>query len=607
MRLSALKNKLISDKTLVSIALVTALSACSSTGDKLVDNVANSDMANVDASQQLTSSDYSKKSGGVAPIRQHGLIMQYADLHFTVLPDTKSLVVKSKLKLTSAKPTTAVSVDLDRVFQIDRVMVNGSVLPVSNYSNPNGELQLDLLSEVSGEFEVQIDYQGKPREAIRAPWDGGFDWKKTKSGEHWIATAVQGEGCDLFWPCIDQPYGEVQNMDIKITVPDNLVAASNGVLMNVSCNNGQKTFHWQTSSLHNTYAIALNIGPYDVLESTYKSVFGNDIPVSFYHLKENTEKSKVLFEEIPPMLDFFETVIGPYPFGNEKMGVAETPHLGMEHQTINAYGNNYRKDEFGYDWLLHHEFAHEWFGNQLTNNNWDHMWLHEGFGSYMQPLYTQYLHGDMAYKAHLFKQRIGLINKFPIVSNKPLAVEEVYNRKVGPGNDIYAKGSLILHSLRELIGDEAFFDATRQLVYGTTKPIPGNFAPRFSDTNEFISIVNNITGKNLQWFFDVYIYQAKLPELTMDRTEQSLTLRWEIENNRPFPIPLDVSINGKVRTLILDEPKTIEVGRKDVVIVDPLSKVLRHQENIERYKAYLKAQREMKMAEFNKEIKKAEK
>ena len=110
--------------------------------------------------------------------------------------------------------------------------------------------------------------------------------------------------------------------------------------------------------------------------------------------KGDGEKAKALFAEFTPMLDFYEQMIGPYPFRDEKMGVVETPHLGMEHQTINAYGNGYRKDVYGFDWLLQHEFSHEWFGNQVTNADWDDMWLHEGFGSYMQPLYLQWLRGD---------------------------------------------------------------------------------------------------------------------------------------------------------------------------------------------------------------------
>jgi hypothetical protein len=173
------------------------------------------------------------------------------------------------------------------------------------------------------------------------------------------------------------------------------------------------------------------------------------------------------------MLDFFESTIGPYPFGDEKMGVVETPHKGMEHQTINAYGNKYAKTAYGYDELLQHEFAHEWFGNQLTNANWDDMWLHEGLGSYMQPLYMQYLRGDQEYFASLMQQRAMIENKAPIVSGKPRLEEDVYDdKRGGPGQDIYNKGSLVMHTLRGLIGDDAFFRAcARSLRH--PRPAPG--------------------------------------------------------------------------------------------------------------------------------------
>ena len=388
---------------------------------------------------------------------------------------------------------------------------------------------------------------------------------------------MQGEGCDLFWPCIDQPHGEPNQTDLHIQVPKPLVAASNGVLVDVTDNGDTRTYHWQTRSAHNTYGIALNIAPYEKLETTYSSIYGNTYPIVYYHLPGNEQQAKVLFDEIPTMLTFFERMIGPYPFGNEKVGVAQTPHLGMEHQTINAYGNEYKKDEFGFDWLLQHEFAHEYFGNQVTNDNWDHMWIHEGLGSYMQPLFAQYLSGDVAYMTYLNNQRKGLINTHPIVSNKLMEVEQVYERGVGPALDIYYKGSWIMHTLRNLIGDDAFFSAVRELVYGTDQPKPGNFTTIYRNTQDFIEIVNRRTGKDLSWFFDVYLYQPKLPKLVETRTEDSVTFSWNTPQNLPFPMPLEVSVNGEVQVLDITSPNTITVTPFDVVIADPNSKVLRYE------------------------------
>ena len=543
---------------------ITSLSACSSTESSDV----------VEANE---STPYSLKSGGqVAPLQQ-GLTVEHADLTFAFDFDNKILMGTTTLTLKGEGSRSAFSVDLDSVFTVNSVAVNGESLAASQYRNVGGELQITPTSDIALPLTVTISYEGQPRIPVRAPWDGGVMWEKTPEGANWLATAVQGEGCDLFWPCIDQPHGEPNQTDLHIQVPKPLVAASNGVLVDVTDNGDTRTYHWQTRSAHNTYGIALNIAPYEKLETTYSSIYGNTYPIVYYHLPGNEQQAKVLFDEIPTMLTFFERMIGPYPFGNEKVGVAQTPHLGMEHQTINAYGNEYKKDEFGFDWLLQHEFAHEYFGNQVTNDNWDHMWIHEGLGSYMQPLFAQYLSGDVAYMTYLNNQRKGLINTHPIVSNKLMEVEQVYERGVGPALDIYYKGSWIMHTLRNLIGDDAFFSAVRELVYGTDQPKPGNFTTIYRNTQDFIEIVNRRTGKDLSWFFDVYLYQPKLPKLVETRTEDSVTFRWNTPQNLPFPMPLEVSVNGEVQVLDITSPNTITVTPFDVVIADPNSKVLRYE------------------------------
>ena len=543
---------------------ITSLSACSSTESS-------------DVVKATESTAYSLKSGGqVAPLQQ-GLTVEHADLTFAFDFDNKILMGTTTLTLKGEGSRSAFSVDLDSVFTVNSVAVNGEALAASQYRNVGGELQITPSSEVTLPLTVTISYEGQPRIPVRAPWDGGVMWEKTPEGANWLATAVQGEGCDLFWPCIDQPHGEPNQTDLHIQVPKPLVAASNGVLVDVTDNGDTRTYHWQTRSAHNTYGIALNIAPYEKLETTYSSIYGNTYPIVYYHLPGNEQQAKVLFDEIPTMLTFFERMIGPYPFGNEKVGVAQTPHLGMEHQTINAYGNEYKKDEFGFDWLLQHEFAHEYFGNQVTNDNWDHMWIHEGLGSYMQPLFAQYLSGDVAYMTYLNNQRKGLINTHPIVSNKLMEVEQVYERGVGPALDIYYKGSWIMHTLRNLIGDDAFFSAVRELVYGTDQPKPGNFTTIYRNTQDFIEIVNRRTGKDLSWFFDVYLYQPKLPKLVETRTEDSVTFSWNTPQNLPFPMPLEVSVNGEVQVLDITSPNTITVTPFDVVIADPNSKVLRYE------------------------------
>jgi aminopeptidase N len=512
-----------------------------------------------------------------------------ADLTIRVIPDDKAIDAVAVLDFTATAPVDRLVVELDTLLTVSNVAVDGVTVPADRWSNPEGRMTVQLAEPLAvGETaQLRIAYAGQPRVAPNAPWDGGFVWSTAPSGEPWIATAVQPEGCDIFWPCIDHPLAEPGRVDLHITVPSNLSAPSNGKFLGaVDHGDGWTTWNWSAAN-PNTYAIALNIGPYVEIADQYESRFGNRYPIQYWHLKsDDPVKARALFDEIAPMLDFYEATVGPYPFGDEKMGVVETPHLGMEHQTINAYGNEYKLDGRGFDWLLHHELSHEWFGNQLTNRNADDMWLHEGLGSYMQPLYDRWLNGEMFMQASLLDQRRGLINKFPVVSGEEKSEDEVYQGDTGPGLDIYNKGSQIAHSLRMLIGDEAFFRSVTRLVYGTATPRPGEFRPRYGTTDEFLAIVNEETGRDLTWFFDGYLYQAALPDLRQTRTNGALALEWVTGAGGVFPMPVEVEINGRRQTVAMTGGRgRIATPEGAHVLIDPDNKVLRRLAFIEAWKA----------------------
>ncbi|WP_028838342.1 M1 family metallopeptidase [Thermomonas fusca] len=512
-------------------------------------------------------------------------VIEKAELSFRVDPARQCLQGDATLRFRVSQEVQRLVVDLDRNYAIERVEVDGAEVDAAHWRNPEGRMQVELPQPLAagGQATLRIRYGGQMHEAKKAPWDGGIVWAKAPTGEPWIATAVQGEGCDLLWPCIDHPMGKPLEVVQHIAVPSPLVAAGNGIAEGMEERDGWRTYHWR-AKLPDTYAIALNIGPYEVLQGDYSSRFGNTTPLRFWYLKGNKAKAEGLFAEFAPMLDFFEEVIGPYPFADEKMGVVETPHLGMEHQTINAYGNDYKKAETGYDWLLQHEFAHEWFGNQLTNVDWDDFWLHEGYGTYMQPLYLQWLRGDMEYMAALMKMRSTLMLRHPIVAGRSMVEKDVSSADRGPGNDVYYKGALMLHTLRGLIGDAAFFRATRELVYGTDAPKPGNFRPRYASTRDYVALVNRITGSDYGWFFDVYLRSVKLPELVATRDAAGLALVWKTEGDKPFPMPVQVRAGKRV----VDVPMTDGRGRialaaGESYTLDPHSKVLRELPHVAEY------------------------
>lgn len=530
-----------------------------------------------------------QSSGGPIDPERAALRLDHVDLAIEVFPDTQRLQGEATLTLQTTAPQRRLLIDLDKNLPVTAVSVDGKPLPRTNWSNPEGRLTIGLPATLAAGSRavVRIAYGGTPHVAVRAPWDDGIVWARTPDGKPWIATTAEGYGCDLFWPCLDFPAGEPAKVDLHITVPKGLSAPSNGVLQKVeTLPDGRTTWHWQARS-PNPYSVVLNIAPYAEIKGSYKSRFGNRIPLQYWHLPGREAGAQGLFAEFAPTLDFFEANVGPYPWGDEKLGVVETPHLGMEHQTINAYGNNYRKAPEGFDWLFQHELAHEWFGNQMSAANWDDYWLHEGYGQYMQPLYGRWREGEARYAVMMDKFRNQIANKAPIVSGRILTEEEVYEEeKGGPGGDIYVKGAWVLHTLRNLIGDKDFWEVTRRLVYGRPDPKPGNFQPRFATTPEYIGIVNQVTGKDMTWFFDVYLREAALPELLQTREGGRLALKWKTPSDRPFPLPVEVEVDGKVETVAMaDGTGGIAVPADAHIVVDPAARILKRSEAVEAYQA----------------------
>ena len=494
-------------------------------------------------------------------------------LDLEIFPDEQKIAGVGETEFVLVQPSDQVELKLDNRFDISRIEVNGNN---AQYQRQGGVLTIMLGAEqqAGATVKVAVYYSGKPHVAKNAPWAGGSVWSKTASGQHFIATAVQGEGCDLFWPCKDHFSDKADRMQIKLTVPKGLSAVTNGVLQKTEEVPGNKQrFDWLLSVPASDYNIALNIGPYSRISETYQSINGATVPIEFWALTENVEKAKTLIkDDVRGQLAFYERVLGPYPWGDQKMGVVETPHLGMEHQTVNAYGKGYKRDEYGFDWLLHHELAHEWFGNLMTHEKLNDAWLHEGFGLYMQPAYALDKLGITAYHYQMYKSYLGLQNCDPIVRSGVVTSDQAFNP------DIYGKGGWTLHTLRNLIGEDAFWQATRELLYGTadTAKLQYPITPRYRNTKEFIAIVNRITGQDYQWLFDVYLYEAALPELKQQQNGDVVTFSWLTPNKKPFPMPIEISINGQ--TQLLDFSKgavTVSVKSTDQLLVDPQMKVLR--------------------------------
>lgn len=484
------------------------------------------------------------ESGASLTDRQVAYDARHYDLRIEVFPAEQRIEGRLAARVRAVAVLDAVELDLHDALEVTGAW-QGEAEAEFVRSSGKVRVQLQRNVPVGEEVTVTLAYGGKPHTARNPPWDGGFTWKTTPSGAPWIATSCQTNGADLWWPCKDHPSDEPESMTITVTTPKDLVCATNGRLIDEKVEDGKRTVHYGVSTPINTYCVALNIAPYVVLKSEHTSVTGEKFPVRFFALPEHREQAEAFVtSEVIPQLRWFEESFGPYPFRADKYGVVETPHLGMEHQTIIAYGNRFRIED-GYDWLHHHELAHEWWGNLVSVRDWKDFWIHEGVGTYTQALYQEHLHGMEGYHRQMGRTRRTIANRFPVAPRESAGAKEMSS---GAGLDIYYKGAWVMHTLRWLIGREALMKGLASFCYPTEeawKSTDGS-ACRGVDTEEFLATMETASGQKLDWFFEVYLRQPKLPRLERELSEGRLTLRWVVPNDLPFPMPVAVQMGEEV-------------------------------------------------------------
>lgn len=528
-------------------------------------------------------------TGGPLMPEQAAYDVKSYDLDLRVDPAGQSIKGVHTTLALIVHPTKWFVLDLDTPLQVDSV---GLVDPVRKkpqqlkFERREGKLWIAFPStrQPGESVRVAVAYNGKPRVAPRPPWVGGFVWSKTASGETWLGVACQMDGADLWFPVKDHPSDEAETVSLHFTVPQPLVAASNGRLQSVVDNrDGTRTFNWLVSNPINNYGITLNVAPYKTIEDKFLSVSGQNVPITFWVLPEDFAKGAALVAETKKYLAFFEEYLGPYPFRGDKFGIAETSYLGMETQTIIAYGNQFRHDPDGLDWLMFHELGHEWWGNMVTASDWRDFWLHEGFQSFMDTFYLEKLRGKEAYFKAMTNRVKNLRNVQPVAPRESRSAVQMYMQApdyLNSDGDIYGKGAVILHTLRYLIGDKAFFAGLRRMAYPEPRmeKITNGRQVRFATTDDFLHIAEDVSGMDLDWFFEVYLRQPKLPKLVSEKNGNRLTLRWEVPGDLPFPMPVEVSVGNTTKRYQVSQGQIIvpiEPGQN--VVVDPQGWILKAQ------------------------------
>ena len=484
--------------------------------------------------KSYTKADYLR--GSITPEREWW-DLNYYHLDIEVEPDKKYISGKNTIRYKVLKSEQIMQIDLQPPMEIEKVMSDGEELSFKS----SGNVHLILLDkkQKEGDFnQIEVYYSGYPKEAINAPWDGGFSWKKDANGNDFVATSCQGLGASVWWPNKDHMYDEVDSMAISVKTPKNLMDVSNGRLRSVEDNGDTKTYHWFVNNPINNYGVNVNLGDYVHFGEKYQGEDG-ELDLDYYVLRDNLEKAKEQFKQTPMMMKAFEHWFGPYPFYEDGFKLVEVPYLGMEHQSSVTYGNQYQNGYLGrdlsgsgwglkFDFIIIHEAGHEWFANSITYKDIADMWIHEGFTAYSENLYLDYHFGKEAAADYVIGTRANIRNDKPIIGR--------YNLNKRGSGDMYYKGANILHTLRQLIEDD---EKWRLILRGMNK----EFYHQTVTTEQIESYLSKESGIDLTEFFEQYLRTTMIPTLEYTLKGKKLKYRYT-DIVEGFDMPVQIIVDG---------------------------------------------------------------
>jgi aminopeptidase N len=514
-------------------------------------------------SQEFTYSDSLR--GNLSELRLCYDVFYY-DLNVTVDDHQQKLINSSNtIHAIAISSFQKIQIDLFESLKIHSIEFEEKILEFERIHNAVF-VNFPRVINVNEKINFKVMYSGKPRVAVNPPWDGGFSWEKDKNRNSWIGVSCQGLGASSWWPCKDHQSDEPDSMNITSTVRYPLQVISNGK------KKSDKTFFsdilqskankssWFVSYPINNYNVTLCVGDYKYFNDYHVNNY-DTLELDYYVLKYNYNKAKDHFQQVKPMLECFEKYFGPYPFYKDGYTLIETPYLGMEHQSAIAYGNNYLPGYNGnrqfisgldFDYIIIHETGHEWWGNSITTNDIADMWIHEGFCTYSEVLYVECIYGYDIMLDYVNNQKRSVRNDKPIIGP--------YNVNKKGSNDMYQKGSLMLHTLRSLIDNDS-------LWFSIIKGISEEFKYQIVDGVEIIEYINEKVDLDLLYFFQQYLYKSEIPTFEYKTQkkgrEYTLLYRWNAIDD--FNMNIKVNIGTKDILLLPDsEWKEYNLGNVDI-------------------------------------------
>ena len=504
--------------------------------------------------------------GSITPEREWWDVLHY-ELKVEFFPETKRLKGSNTITFKTLKRGNKMQFDLQPPLSITQITHGNSQLKFEREGNVYWVVfEKELPKGV--EDKIEVFYEGVPVVSRNPPWVGGITWGRDDLGENFIVTTCEGIGASIWWPNKDQGYDEPdRGMEISVTVPDHLVAVSNGRLKKTDHDvvAKKKTFHWEVLNPINNYGVNVNIGNYVNFSEKYHGK-GGVLDVNYWVLPHQKDAALRQFKEVPRMLEAFEYWFGKYPFYEDGYKLVTVSYPGMEHQSSVTYGNWFRNGYLQrdpcacgvgmkFDFIIVHESAHEWFGNNISMKDAADMWIHEGFANYAENLFVEYYFGKKDAEDYVIGTRRSIKNDRPIIG--------IYGANREGSSDMYPKGGNMLHTIRHIINDDAKW---RSILQG----LNADFWHQTVTTEQIESYITRKAGIDLSKVFDQYLRTTQIPLLKYQVNGKTLSFNYE-RVVKGFAMPLRVIVNGKEivitpkeakQTLdFSEEIKTLEVNR----------------------------------------------
>ena len=458
----------------------------------------------------------------------------YYHLDVRIDPEKKFISGKNTIRFKMLSDDKRIQLDLYDNLNIDKIMLGTETL---KYERTDGAVFVDFPKTLKrGQtYSIDFHYSGEPKTTGRF---GGFTFGTDPKGRPWIFTACEGEGASIWWPNKDQWRDEVENMDISIAIPNDLIDVSNGRFQNKKdLGDGYIQWNWLVNHPINNYSVSVNIGAY-----THFADHLGDLTLDFYVLPEDLERAKPQFAQAKPMIEAFQSYFGEYPFKSDGYKLIHVPYSGMEHQSAVTYGNRFANGYLERDWtgvgisdkfdfIIIHESGHEWFGNSVSAADRSDMWIHEGWTTYLECLYVEYMFGYEDYLKYTNAYKSKIMNNEPVIAPRGI--------NATPPQDMYFKGALFIHTLRGIVNDEKKWRTMLHDLYQT-------FKYKNIMTEDVAAFFSKAAERDLKPVFDQYLRHAEMPqlELKFDASKGTVDYRW-IANEPKFAMPVKVGTKDK--------------------------------------------------------------